>query len=142
MTPEQVKAYDEANKYLTQGQLGAPGATRSNEGAAIAGAATPSVTVSKEAAQEVLRGMIALRRMEQAGTLAWQQSGAPPNQYGTFMSSYATKADPRVFMFDQLTPEQRQKLQTDLTKQGKWNQFAGQVYAAERSGVLSPPNAQ
>ena len=136
MTPDQVAAYDEAKKYLTQGQLGQTGAARSDQGLSTAGAASPSTTISKEAAQLVLQGMIGLRRMEQEGTLEFNNSGLPPAGYDHFMTQFSTRADPRVYTFDQMTPQQRAQA---LAKGGP--AFQAAVQRAEQNGILTAPGA-
>ena len=152
MTPDEVTAFDEAKKYTTQVRLGAPGATRSNEGLETAGAASPSVEISRPAAQLVLRGMLGLRRMEQDATLTFNKSGLPPAAYDKFQSEFATKADPRVYTFDQMTPAQRAQTLASFGKpadtvQGRANQkarsdFVAQVEGAERNGIISAQGAQ
>lgn len=140
MTPDEVTAYDEAKKYLTQGTLGTPGATRSNEGLGTAGAASPSTTISKEAAQIVLRGMIGLRRMEQESTLEFNNSGLPPAAYNKFQTDFATRADPRVYMFDQLDPGSRTKMIQGMSATQR-SKFWDQVHVATQNGILTPPQA-
>ena len=140
MSPEEVSAYDEAKKYLTQGTLGTAGATRSNEGLTTAGAASPSTTISKEAAQLVLRGMIGLRRMDQESTLEFNNSGLPPAAYNAFQTKFATNADPRVYMFDQMAPAQRAQLIQSMPKAAQ-TKFWDQVNTATQNGILTPPQA-
>lgn len=140
MTKDQVAAYDEARKYLTQGQLGAPGATRSNEGLSTAGAATPGVSISKEAAQLVLQGMIGLRRMEQASVLEFGKSGKQPADWGAFSRDFATKANPAVYTFDMMSPDQRRKLLDEMPKE-KRPQFWDQIHTATQNGIIQPPSA-
>ena len=136
MTPEQTTAYDLAKKYLTQGQLGAPGATRSNEGLSTAGAASPSVEITPEAAKLVLKGMIGLRRMEQAGTMAFNQSGLPPAAGDKFFANFATQADPRAYMFDKMTPQGRQQAIASIKDPAKRQAFMAQVQNAEQMGLF------
>lgn len=140
MTPDQVAAYDEAKKYLTQVTLGGPGATRSNEGLSTAGAASPSTVLSKEAAQVVLRGMIGLRRMEQESVLEFNKSGLPPAAYNSFQTEFTTRADPRVYMFDQLAPAARAKLVNGMSPAQR-TKFWDQVHVATQNGILTPPQA-
>jgi hypothetical protein len=140
MTPEEVSAYDVAKKYLTQVQLGGPGATRSNEGLSTAGAASPSVEITPAAARLVLKGMIGLRRMEQEGTLEFNQSGLAPDAYDKFQTKFATSADPRAYMFDKFTPQQRQQIISGLSP-AKRQAFIAQVERAEKNGILTAPGA-
>lgn len=142
MTPDQQASYDEAKKYLTQGQLGVPGATRSNEGQSAAGAASPSTEISPKAAQLVLKGMIGLRRMEQDATVSFNNSGLPPADYDKFQTKFATSADPRAYMFDQMTPAERQQTLSSFKDSGKRQAFISQVQRAEKNGVLSAPGPQ
>lgn len=139
MSKEEVAAYDEAKKYLTQVQIGGPGATRSNEGLTTAGAASPSTQISKEAAQVVLKGMIALRRMEQDEGQAWIAAGKPPADLNKFRSDFQKQADPRVYMFDQMTPTQRRDTLTAIKDPAKKAAFIASVQRAEQNGVLAPP---
>jgi hypothetical protein len=143
MTSDQVAAYDEAKKYLTQGQLGQSGANRSDAGLTTAGAASPSTTISKEAAQLVLRGMIGLRRMEQDGTVQFNASGQPPAAYDQFMTKFSTTADPRVYTFDQMTPAERNQTMTALAKTpAKQAAFVAAVEQAEKNGIMSAPGPE
>lgn len=141
MTPEETTAYDEAKKYLTQGQLGTPGATRSNEGLTTAGAANPSTQITKEAAQVVLKGMVALRRMEQDEGQTWLASGQPPSQLNQFRAAFQKQADPRVYMFDQMTPQQRQQTLAAIKQPAARAAFISSVQRAEQNGVLSAPQS-
>lgn len=141
MTPEEVSAYAQANKFLTQGTISAPGGTRSNEGAQMAAAATPSVTIPKPAAQAVLQGMIGLRRMEQDQTTQWQNSGLPVSSLNKFVTDFQTKADPRVYVWDQLPKAQQSKIFEGMnpTQQA---QFAAQVTGAKQRGIYNTQGTQ
>lgn len=141
MTPDQQAAYDEAKKYTTQIQLNAPGATRSNEGQSAAGAANPSVEISPQAAQLVIKGMIGLRRMEQDSTLEFNKSGLPPAAYDKFQTQFATQADPRAYMFDQMNTAQRQQTLSSFKTTAARNAFIQQVERAEQNKVLTAPGA-
>jgi hypothetical protein len=140
MTKDEVIAFDEAKKYLTQGTLGTAGATRSNEGLSTAGAASPSTEITKEAAQLVLKGMIGLRRMEHEGLLEFNNSGKPPGDLPGFLTKFATNADPRVYMFDKMDPAARIKMIQDMTPAAR-TKFWDQVHAATQNGILTPPSA-
>jgi hypothetical protein len=104
---EKRTIYDEANKYTTAMQLAAPGGTRSNEGQAAAAASNPNVHISNAAALAVSKSILAQKRMEQAGTLAFNQTGQPGANYDTFMNTWNTNQDPRGFMADRLKPAER-----------------------------------
>jgi hypothetical protein len=140
LSKDEVAAYDEARKYTTQIQLGAPGATRSNEGQAAAGAANPSVGISNEAAKVVLKGLISLRRMEQDEGQSWIKSKRPPAELNNFRAEFQNQTDPRMYLFDQMSPTERsQTLASFGDNTRKRMEFMAGVERAERNGVLSAP---
>jgi hypothetical protein len=106
--------YDEANKYTTGMALAAPGGSRSNAGEAAATAANPSVHISNAAALAVSKSILAQKRMEQAGTLAFNKSGQPAGTYDAFMNTWNTNQDPRAFLADRMTPPERAAVVKDL----------------------------
>ncbi len=107
MDTERRKAFDEAMKYSTQMQLAAPGGSRSNEGSATAGAATPGTHIGNAAALELARAALAQRRLEQVGTLLFNQSGKGAGQYDKHVGSWATSVDPMGLVVDKMSQEQR-----------------------------------
>lgn len=146
MTPEQTDAYGLLKKLLTQGQLGVPGAARSNEGTETAGAAFPNVEMPPPAAKAALQGIIGLRRMEQDQTMQWQQSGLPAQALPTFISKFQTNADPRVYTWDQTPQAQQAKILNSLAPGpgGPREQFIRKVQQADSNGIyntfgMSPP---
>jgi hypothetical protein len=136
MTPEETTAYSEANKYLTAAQLAVPGATRSNEGGATASAASPSVHIPKPAAQAVLQSMIGLRRMEQDQVMQWQQSGLPVQALPGFVSKFQTTADPRVYVWDQLSKQQQSKTLESMSPAQR-KTFMDQITRADNHGIYN-----
>lgn len=99
--------YDEANKYTTGMAQAVPGASGSDARSATAAAATPSVHISNAAALAVSKSILAQKRMEQAGTLAFNQTGQAPGDYDRFMNTWATNQDPRGFMADRMSGPER-----------------------------------
>jgi hypothetical protein len=140
MNPEETTAYDLTKKYLAQGQLGVPGATRSNEGLATAGTASPSADITPEAAKLVVKGMIALRRMEHDEGQSWLSQGkggqAPDaSTFNDFRSNFAKTTNPSVYTFDMMSPAQRRDF---LLKNPN---AAALIQRAERNGVIQAPGA-
>lgn len=68
-----TRAYDEANKYLTQMAMAQPGATGSNERLSTALSGNASTHISNLAAQDVVKANIALDRQNQAALLGFNQ---------------------------------------------------------------------
>jgi hypothetical protein len=131
-------AYEEANKYLTGMAINAPGGARSNAGQEAAGAATPSVHISNQAAQLVARAVLAQQRLTQAGTLAFNQSGQPAQNYDRFMNTWNTNADPRAFVADKMSPEERGALVKSMGGVGSaaYQRFKQSYQDATANGVV------
>jgi hypothetical protein len=134
---EKRTIYDEANKYTTAMQLAAPGGTRSNAGQEAAAASNPSVHISNAAALAVSKSILAQRRMEQAGTLAFNQTGKPGADYDTFMNTWATNQDPRGFMADRMKPEERAGVAKQLGGPGSpaYERYKASYLAAQAAKV-------
>ena len=62
--------------------------------------------------------------------------------YDKFQTKFATSADPRAYMFDQMTPAERQQTLSSFKDSGKRQAFISQVQRAEKNGVLSAPGPQ
>lgn len=136
MTPEQTDAYGLLKKLLTQGQLAVPGATRSNEGGATAQGAFPNVEMPPAAGKLALQGIIGLRRMEQDQTMQWHQSGLGVQALPNFVADFQTKADPRVYIWDQQSGPQRQKILDGMTPAQR-GIFIKQVQRADNNGIYN-----
>jgi hypothetical protein len=139
--PKTRQAFEEANKYLTQMQLAAPGGSRSDAGASAAGAATPSVHISNAAAREVAIAILAQRRMEQAGTLLFNQSGKTIGEFDRHMGQWNTQADPRAFVVDKMTPAERADYVKSLggTDTPAYKRYRQSARDAIDSGVMQGP---
>jgi len=113
-----IKNYDEANKYLTQYAMAQAGAMGQGTDEKLATAITGNANthINNLAAQDVVKANMSLERMRQAGVLAFQQSGAGPQDFNKWMTSWASGMDPRAFALDQLAPKQRQQLLAEIAK--------------------------
>jgi hypothetical protein len=133
--------YDEASKYTTGMAIGGPGGSRSNEGQAASVAANPNVHISNTAALAVAKSVLAQRRMEQAGTLAFDRSGAPDAQYLRFMDRWNTDQDPHAFAADKMTADERAKLVASMggTKSAAYQKFRRSFQEGVDSGVIERP---
>ena len=142
--PKARQAYEEANKYLTGMQLQAPGGARSDAGTAAAGAASPSVHISNTAAREVALAILAQRRLEQAGTLLFNQSGKSVGEFDRHMGAWNTQVDPRAFVVDKMSPDERAAYVKDLGGVGSpaYQRFKSSYQDAVASKVVPPPPGQ
>lgn len=121
---EQDAAFDEARKYLTNYAANTPGANRSDAGGQTAANANANVHISPLAAQQVVRAAIGLERMRQAQTMEFNQSGQTGATYDKYQSAAATKADPRAFIADQQTPDERKAMLGKMTPPQQANYIA------------------
>lgn len=139
--PQQIKSYDEANKYLTQyasGVAGSFGSTTDHQLATTL-AGNASTHISNLAAKDVVKANIALERMGQAQALAFQQTGETPDKFADWSVNWNTTHDPRAFLVDQLSPAERKKLQASL-KPGSadYARFLNTYRQARDLGIISP----
>jgi len=135
---EDTTNYDLARKYMTQLQLGAPGAGRSDAGLHTAGEANPSVNINNEAARIVVRGMTALSRMEIAAQEAFEKTGMRPDEYAGFKAKFSRDANPYVYQFDLLTPRERGAVMAKMPESER-QAFKSQVMDAVKSGMIKRP---
>jgi len=117
-------SYDEAKKYLTAYAANTPGANRSDAGGQTAASANASVNISPLAAQQVVRAAIGMERMRQAQLMEFNQSGQPGSAYDRYQSGAAAKADPRAFMADHQTPDERKAMLDKMTTTQQANYLA------------------
>lgn len=141
----EIKSRDEADKYLTQyaiGQASSLGAgTDSKLATTLTGNA--STHISNLAAQDVVKANIGLERMQQAQAQAFDQSGVPPQDFNKWRTQWNKEIDPRVFIVDQLSPDQQAKMLKSL-KPGtnEYKNFEKHYNWAVQSGFLDDLGAQ
>jgi len=146
-----VASYDEANKYLTQYAQSAAANFGPETDAKLAASLTGNANthISSLAAQDVVKANIGLERMQAAQYSAWQQakkSGQYTDaDYNDFMANSGKTLDPRAFMLDVMSPQQRQGLFKTLESKGneqdKTN-FAASLELANKSGLMPAPSQQ
>ncbi len=135
-----VADYDKAKKYLTD-FVNQTGNSGTNDKLAASFAGNPSVHISNAAAVDDAKSALALRRMQQAQLLMFEQSGLPSSSYSQWVAQTTNKLDPRAFGTDMMTPQAKQKLLTQLNKNTteKAN-FENTLKAAQGLGFLTPPS--
>lgn len=139
-----TRAYDEANKYLTQMAMAQPGATGSNERLSTALSGNASTHISNLAAQDVVKANIALDRQNQAALLGFNQkypgskSQLHANEWPSYAAEWSSHVDPRVYAFDLMTPQQRTTMMKGWDTE-KRSQFYQQVQGAVDHGLVTPP---
>lgn len=135
-----IKTFDEAHKYLTD-WVRANGDNSTNDKLAASFSSNASTKISNAAAIDVAKSALSLRRMQQAQTAQFENSGLPESDYAKWASKWNSRQDPRVYGFDLMTPAQRQNVLKSLPA-AKRDAFMLDVQKAEEAGVLNPPNAK
>ena len=137
VNPSQIQSYDEASKYLTQYASNAAGAMGSDSKLATALSSNASTHISNLAAQDVVKATIGIERMQQAQAQAFTQTGLSPDKYDQWATSWNRTADPRAYIFDDLTPQQRSTVLNSLSPSQK-SGFLAQVWNAAQGGYVDP----
>lgn len=136
----EIKNYDEANKYLTafaSSQAGAMGAGTDSK-LATALSANASTHISNLAAKDVVKANIGLERMKQAQAAAWDSSpdAGNPQTFGSWATQWNNGADPRAFVVDLMSPKERADMIKDM-KPGEQAKFLSTLRAAINTGVVT-----
>lgn len=143
---DQSKNASELDKYLTQIARGSGAAANSDQQLVAAFSANPNMSTDKAAAQDVIKTMMALQRMQHAAITIAQQRGMDntPQNYSSFASNWGARQDPRAFGVDLMDPKAKAALLKELdANPAEKAKFAASLRAAEEAGVLGGvPGAQ
>lgn len=136
---DQSKNASELDKYLTQVARGSGAAANSDQQLVAAFSANPNMSTDKAAAQDVIKTMLALQRMQHAAVTIAQQQGMDNNSqnYSTFASQWGAQQDPRAYGVDLMTPAAKASLLKELdANPAEKAKFATSLRSAEAAGVL------
>jgi len=138
-----TEVYQEANKFLKQVALAAPGATRSNEGLETAIKTRPDLDLTQGANLKLIKSQIGFDRMDAALPIAFKgqnPSSAADANYKTYKTNYYQANDPRAFQFDIMTPDEKAATIKSLGQKGSpaFAKFMNSLRNADAAGVLSP----
>lgn len=142
----QAANYDELQKYLQQYVNGQPFASGSDQRLASALTGNPSTHINNLAAQNVVKAAIGLERMKQAGLEEFNATHPPGSgaQYSRWLTNWSSNIDPRAFIVDKLSPDQRTAMFKSMTPQER-TQFAKSYSIARKypdlmtSQAMPPP---
>ena len=108
--------------------------------------------MSNAATENVLKSVIALRKMQHAQTLLFGQQNLPPSEYSQWISKNQNVLDPRAFGFDNMDTNAKTKtLETMASKDksGNWvakkgkekdfQKFEQSLSFANDAGLIEPP---
>lgn len=130
---------DELKKYMVQvaGSAAAQYGPGTNEKLAVAASGNANPDLSTLANQDVTRMNIALERAKQARIAAWDASGQSPQGYGAFVSGWNRTHDPRAFMLDLLSKDERAKMLGGVASDADKRALLMGKKAAEDAGLYS-----
>lgn len=137
-----VKDYDKAKKYLTD-FVNQTGNSGTNDKLAAAFAGNPSTHISNAAAVDVAKSALALRRMEQAKQLTFEQSGEPEGNFSKWSAEFTNALDPRAFGVDLMDKSTLQKMYKQIDKNPtEAKRFDKSLDIAHKLGFVTPPSAE
>lgn len=136
---ENLKDFDEANKYLTQ-MARSTGFTGSDAQLAAAQQASPSMKTSNGAALAVLQKAAALARMQNAQVRAFEATGQGPEKYSKWATNWNSSQNPVAYAFDMMTPEDRVAYVKTLNGPER-QKFVSSLQTATQLGLVTPPQA-
>lgn len=145
--PEKIRDYNELKKYFTQyaSQAAATLGPKTNDGLATAVTSNPNVHMDKLSATDLSKVALGIERMQQAAALEFndlvQAGKAQPGTLNRFMLQWATRQDPRAFVYDimdkkgqeavrKLPPAEREKVKEGMRIAEKWK-LLGDVHRGE-----------
>lgn len=130
---------DELKKYMSRyaGDAASQYGQGTNEKLAVAASGNANPDMSTLANRDVTRMNLALERARQARMAAWDASGQPPQNYGQFVSSWNRTVDPRAFMLDLLSPQERGKMLSTITSDADKKALLRGKKAAESAGLFA-----
>lgn len=136
---EKVAKFQETRKYLSQ-VARTSGNTGTNDQLAAAFQANPSITMSQAATENVLKSVIALRKMNHAQVLLAEKEGIKPEDYSKWIAKNQNTLDARAFGFDLMSVDAKKKLVTELKKDPKaLKRFEESLQFAHDADLIEPP---
>lgn len=150
--PNNIKAFDEVKKYLTD-NVNQTGDRSTNDKLAASFAGNPSVEVSNAAASDVAKTTLAMQRFKQAQILSYaNQPNHAPEGYSQYAKDFSSQYDPRAFGIDLMSPAARKALFATLAKKPDANgnetnqeriKFLKSLKIAQDTGMIpAPPSGQ
>jgi hypothetical protein len=129
--------FEELNKYLVQAVNAQPFSQQSDARLASAITGNPSAHITTMANQDILKAMIGLERMKQAAITDFNNQGGQPMNYANFLRQWQTTHDPRAFVFDMMSQDERTKMANAMTPNERTN-FANTLTLVQNNpGLLT-----
>lgn len=130
--------FDEAKKYLTDyaNRRGAALGIGTDAGREMVHAANPSVDINKAAAQDIIKVIRGMERMQNAQVAAATAAGITPDRYSPWRASWNRSIDPRGFMADEI-PAAKRAREYDAMSKTDQAKYAKAVKAAVDAGYFT-----
>ena len=129
--------YDTVRKYLVQGARAA-GNTGTNDQLAAAFEGSPNVTMNTATIENIVKTRVALKKMEAAQALMFEQTGLPDGEFSKWKAKNQNNFDPRAFGWDMMSNEAREKLMKRLTPKEYQKLETSVQFAADAKLIENP----
>ena len=141
--PNKVADFNKLRKYFEDAasRRAAGLGPKTNDGLASALTASPNAKLDRLSALELSKVNLALDRMQQAAVLEFdsQRPAIPEGRYATWRAQWASKQDPRAFIYDLMTPEAQRKLLSGMDKKQR-ERFEASLELADKHNLLGDVN--
>lgn len=143
--PSKVADYNKLRKYMADASSRrAQGiGPHTNDGLAAAVSASPNTKLDNMSALELSKFNLGLDRMMQARLLDFEEALAQgkvtEGRWGSWKAQWATKQDPRAFVYDLMTPEAQQKLLKSLSAV-QHKKFEESLQQADKHNLIGDVN--
>lgn len=131
-------SFDLAKKYLTDyaNRRGSALGMGTDAARELVHAANPSVDINKASAQDILKVIRGLERMQNAQVAEAQSNNVSAANYASWRASWNRSVDPQGFMADQLSAKQRKPMYDAMSPAEKVR-YQNAVKAAVREGYYT-----
>ena len=129
------------DKYLTQIQMASGGFSGGTDLARLtAKAGSPNSEIPNDQLVKLLRYGEAITAAKAARFRALREQGVGPQEYGAQSADWASKVDPRAFVADKFTPQERAQLFKGMSHDEQAT-FRDSIKQAHKLGFISVPQA-
>lgn len=152
--PEKIATFQELEKYATQlaGSRANQFGHGTDQSVSLSLTGSPNAHIDQLAGDNLTQAIIGLRKMEHAQLLQAEKLGISPGKFSSWASQWMTginpqtgrpdknyRVDPRAFMIDTMTPEQRQNVEKSFKTQEDRTRFNNSVHLAVEHGLIDLP---
>ena len=141
--PESVSSKEQFTKYAAQlamnNMKGLGGGTDAQLATTVSG--NPHAELSNLGLKDIITVLTGTERAMQAKNMAFQQSGKPAQQYGSWEAQWNKQIDPRVFVAPEMSQADRAKMYSGL-KPADQQRFMNSYRTAVQNGIIQRPTQE